>query len=35
MADEETLQTMSRNLERLARPRAAEDIVDEILTLIQ
>ena len=35
MADEEALQAMSRNLERLARPRAAEDIVDEILTLIQ
>lgn len=34
LSDEQALQTMSANLERLARPRAAEDIVDEILKLI-
>lgn len=35
LEDEEALQAMSRNLERLARPEAAEDIVDEILKLIK
>lgn len=35
LADEEALRSMSRNLERLARPHAAEDIVDEILKLLE
>lgn len=35
LADEEALRSMSRNLERLARPHAAEDIVDEILQLLE
>ena len=34
LADAERLATMSRNLERLARPNAAEEIVDEILNLL-
>ena len=33
--DAEAKAEMSRNLERLARPRAAEDIVDEILKLLK
>lgn len=35
MQDEEALRRMSENLERLARPNAAEDIVDEILKLLE
>ena len=35
LADKKSLEAMSRNLQRLARPRAAEDIVDEILRLIE
>ena len=35
MQDEEALCRMSENLERLARPNAAEDIVDEILKLLE
>ncbi len=35
LSDEKALQAMSANLERLARPQAAEDIVDEILKLIE
>ena len=35
LADKNALEAMSRNLQRLARPRAAEDIVDEILKLIE
>ena len=35
LADETALAAMSQNLERLARPQAAEDIVDEILKLIE
>ncbi len=34
LADTEALAAMSRNLETLARPRAAEDIVDEIMKII-
>ena len=34
LADAERLAAMSRNLERLARPNAAEEIVDEILNLL-
>ena len=34
LADGERLAAMSRNLERLARPNAAEEIVDEILKLL-
>ena len=35
MQNEEALRQMSENLERLARPNAAEDIVDEILKLLE
>ena len=35
LADKNALEAMSRNLQRLARPSAAEDIVDEILKLIE
>ncbi len=35
LADPEALAAMSRNLEALARPRAAEDIVDEIMKIIR
>ena len=35
LQDEAALQQMSDNLARLARPRAAEDIVDEILKLVE
>ncbi len=34
LSNEDRLADMSRNLERLARPKAAEEIVDEILNLI-
>ncbi|MCM1150878.1 MAG: undecaprenyldiphospho-muramoylpentapeptide beta-N-acetylglucosaminyltransferase [Alistipes sp.] len=35
LADAAALARMSENLERLAKPRAAEDIVDEIIKLLQ
>ena len=35
LSDKKALEAMSRNLQHLARPRAAEDIVDEILKLIE
>ncbi|WP_296006796.1 undecaprenyldiphospho-muramoylpentapeptide beta-N-acetylglucosaminyltransferase [uncultured Alistipes sp.] len=35
LADKEALRRMSENLERLAKPRAAEDIVDEIIELLK
>ncbi len=35
LSDEEALAQMSRNLERLERPRAAEEIVDEIVKLLE
>ena len=34
LADREKLQAMSRNLEALAKPDAAEDIVDEIVKVM-
>lgn len=35
LADSDRLRTMSEALERLAKPRAAEDIVDEILQIVE
>ena len=35
LADRETLAAMSRNLEALARPDAAEDIVNEIVKVMK
>ena len=35
LADEEALQRMSRNIEALARPDAAERIVDEIVRVMK
>lgn len=35
LADKEALRRMSENLQRLAKPRAAEDIVDEIVKLLK
>ena len=34
LADGQALRRMSENLEKLARPRAAEEIVDEIIQLL-
>ena len=35
LGDRQRLESMSRNLERLAKPRAAEDIVDEIVKVMK